>query len=113
VSGWRFQSPETWPSLFSWCSRQKAGPPSPRPSSFSQSRKALVSSGRPEPGPPRPKSGLPKREAPVRYGGSFKTRREASERQRWIGGELAAKRVPEIRFAEQQAEPTLIQAYER
>jgi hypothetical protein len=53
------------------------------------------------------------REAPVRYGGSFKTRREASERQRWIGGELAAKRVPEIRFAEQQAEPTLIQAYER
>jgi integrase len=39
------------------------------------------------------------REAPTRYGGSFKTKREADERRRWISGELAAKRVPDLRFA--------------
>jgi hypothetical protein len=27
------------------------------------------------------------REAPTRYGGSFKTRREADERKRWLSGE--------------------------
>jgi integrase len=36
------------------------------------------------------------RESATRYGGSFKTRREADERKRWIGGELAARRVPDL-----------------
>ena len=36
------------------------------------------------------------REAPTRYGGSFKTKREADERKRWIAGELAARRVPDL-----------------
>jgi integrase len=40
------------------------------------------------------------REAPTRYGGSFKTKAEARERKKWIAGELAAKRPPDIRFAE-------------
>jgi integrase len=53
------------------------------------------------------------REAPTRYGGSFKTKREADERKRWIAGELAAKRVPEIRFSEPQRALTLLEAYER
>jgi integrase len=53
------------------------------------------------------------REAPTRYGGSFKTKREADERKRWIAGELAARRVPEIRFAERERSPTLLEAYER
>jgi integrase len=39
------------------------------------------------------------REAPTQYGGSFKTKREADERKRWIAGELAAKRVPDLNFA--------------
>jgi integrase len=39
------------------------------------------------------------REAPTQYGGSFKTKREADERKKWIAGELAAKRVPDLRFA--------------
>jgi integrase len=39
------------------------------------------------------------REAPVKYGGSFKTKREATVRQQWLAGELAAKRVPDLRFA--------------
>jgi integrase len=38
------------------------------------------------------------REAPTRYGGSFKTKREATVRQNWIAGELAARRVPDLRF---------------
>jgi len=29
------------------------------------------------------------REAPTRYGGCFRTQREALERKRWISGELA------------------------
>src|SRR5918992_5358086 len=40
------------------------------------------------------------REAPTRYGGSFKTKREADERKRWIAGELAARRVPDLRSLE-------------
>jgi integrase len=40
------------------------------------------------------------RESATRYGGSFRTKRQADERKRWIAGELAAKRVPEIRFSE-------------
>jgi hypothetical protein len=39
------------------------------------------------------------REAPTQYGGSFKTKREADGRKKWIAGELAAKRVPDLRFA--------------
>ena len=36
------------------------------------------------------------RESATRYGGSFKTKREADERKRWIAGELAARRVPAL-----------------
>jgi integrase len=36
------------------------------------------------------------REAKTRYGGSFKSKREADERKRWISGELAARRVPDL-----------------
>jgi integrase len=36
------------------------------------------------------------RESKVRYGGSFKTKREATARAGWITGELAARRVPEL-----------------
>jgi integrase len=53
------------------------------------------------------------REAPTTYGGSFKTKREADERKRWVAGELAAKRVPEIRFSEPERALTLLEAYER
>ena len=37
------------------------------------------------------------REAEHRHGGSFKTRREAEARARWIADELAAMRVPDMR----------------
>jgi integrase len=40
------------------------------------------------------------REAPTRYGGSFRTQREALERKRWVAGELAAKRVPDLNWNE-------------
>jgi integrase len=43
------------------------------------------------------------REAPTRYGGSFRTKREADERKRWIAGELGAKRVPDLRWSEPTA----------
>src|ERR1044072_762602 len=36
------------------------------------------------------------RESRTQYGGSFKTKREAGERKRWIAGELAARRVPDL-----------------
>jgi integrase len=39
------------------------------------------------------------REARIRYGGSFATKREATIRAGWIAGELAAHRVPELGFA--------------
>jgi integrase len=39
------------------------------------------------------------REAPTCYGGSFKTKREATARKNWIAGELAAKRIPDLGFA--------------
>jgi integrase len=42
------------------------------------------------------------REARIRYGGSFKTKREATMRAGWIAGELAAQRVPRLGVA---AEP--------
>jgi integrase len=36
------------------------------------------------------------REAPTRYAGSFRTKREANLRKSWITGELAALRVPDL-----------------
>src|SRR5262249_27938347 len=36
------------------------------------------------------------RESVPRYAGSFKTARDARERQRWVDGELAAMRVPDL-----------------
>jgi integrase len=54
------------------------------------------------------------REAPTRYGGSFRTKREALERKNWIGGELAARRVPDLRFAVAETKaPTLEEAAQR
>jgi hypothetical protein len=54
------------------------------------------------------------REAPTRYGGSFKTKREADERKRWISGELAARRVPDLTSLETESKsPTLTEAAER
>jgi hypothetical protein len=53
------------------------------------------------------------RVAPTRYGGSFKTKREADERKRWISGELAAKRVPEIHSAAESNAVTIRQLASR
>lgn len=54
------------------------------------------------------------RESRTRYGGTFKTMREASLRKGWIAGELSALRVPDLSlFApEQQTAPTLAEAAE-
>jgi integrase len=55
------------------------------------------------------------RESATRYGGSFKTKREAAERRGWIAGELAARQVPDLRSLEiavPQA-PTLAEACDR
>lgn len=43
------------------------------------------------------------REARTRYGGSFKRKTDADERRRWIVGELAARRVPDLRSLEADA----------
>jgi integrase len=43
-------------------------------------------------------------EVSPRYGGSFKTRKEALSRKRWVDGELAAMRVPDLALL--QVEPT-------
>jgi integrase len=54
------------------------------------------------------------REASPRYGGSFKTLREAKIRRAWIAGELAALRVPDLRqLAEAGRTPTLAEAAQR
>jgi integrase len=53
------------------------------------------------------------RESATRYGGSFKTKREADERKRWISGELAAKRVPDLAFASAAETVTLRTIAER
>jgi integrase len=55
------------------------------------------------------------RESRVRYGGSFKTMREALARKQWIAGELAGLRVPDLRVltAEPERAPTLEQAAKR
>src|SRR5262245_50035020 len=50
----------------------------------------------------------------IRYGGSFKTKREAQIRKAYIGGELAARRVPELRqLVEQAPARTLAEAAAR
>lgn len=36
------------------------------------------------------------RESKIRYGGTFKSQREAALRKRWIAGELAALRIPDL-----------------
>lgn len=54
------------------------------------------------------------REASPRYGGSFKTKREARIRRDWIAGELAAVRVPDLRqLAAAGQTPTLVEAASR
>jgi hypothetical protein len=50
----------------------------------------------------------------TRYGGSFRTKREAEERRRWIDGELAGRRVPDLRSVElEQRALRLAEAVER
>jgi integrase len=50
----------------------------------------------------------------VRYGGSFKTAREAAARKGWIAGELAARRVPDLRSLDEHVgtAPTVQEAAE-
>jgi integrase len=43
------------------------------------------------------------RESATRYGGSFRTKREATIRRNWIAGELAALRAPDLRLAGESA----------
>lgn len=50
------------------------------------------------------------RESATRYGGSFKTKREADERKRWISGELAARRVPDLGSLEVAARPVTLRS---
>jgi integrase len=53
------------------------------------------------------------RESATRYGGSFRSKREADERRRWIDGELAGRRVPDLGSLDVEAPaPTLAHAYE-
>jgi integrase len=40
------------------------------------------------------------RESATRYGGSFKRKADADERRRWINGEFAARRAPDLRSLE-------------
>jgi integrase len=55
------------------------------------------------------------RESAKHYAGSFATRRDALARQRWVAGELAAMRVPQLGRLETSAAaaPTLAKAAER
>jgi integrase len=53
------------------------------------------------------------RETATRYGGSFRTKREADERKRWVSGELAARRVPKLRTLESETVVTLRTVAER
>ena len=49
-----------------------------------------------------------------RYAGSFSTKREALARKAWVLGELAALRVPDVRFAEERpSSPALADVAER
>ena len=47
------------------------------------------------------------------YAGSFRTRREAEARARWVSGELAAMRVPDVRGLQDLAPVTLAEAASR
>jgi len=55
------------------------------------------------------------RESKIRYGGSFKTKREAKARRDYISGELAGKRVPNLRLevAERLTLRTLAEQWKR
>jgi integrase len=55
------------------------------------------------------------RESATRYGGSFKTKREALGRKQWLDGELAARRLPDFSSLETHAArtPTIADAAER
>jgi hypothetical protein len=53
------------------------------------------------------------RESTPRYGGAFRTMREAKLRRDWIAGELASLRVPDLRLGAQPAETTLATAARR
>jgi integrase len=54
------------------------------------------------------------RESATRYGGSFRSKREADERRRWVDGELAGRRVPNLgSLAPMRRAPTLAEAAER
>ena len=49
-----------------------------------------------------------------KFGGSFKTQREAKIRRDWVAGELAGMRAPDLRLlAEAKAAPTLAEAAKR
>jgi hypothetical protein len=55
---------------------------------------------------------LGERETSDRYGGSFKTLREANARKQWVAGELAALRVPDLRLlADAPAQPPTLREY--
>jgi integrase len=53
------------------------------------------------------------RESAARYGGSFRTKREALARKAWIAGELASLRVPDLRLAGAADAVTVRQLAER
>jgi hypothetical protein len=54
------------------------------------------------------------RETAKRYGGTFRTMKEAKQRRDWINGELSAMRVPNLAALEQPAAaPTVAQVAER
>ena len=54
------------------------------------------------------------RESTPRYAGSFRRREDALARRRWVDGELAAMRVPDLKaLAEPQRVPTLRELAER
>lgn len=52
------------------------------------------------------------RDAPTRYAGSFKVRREAELRLRWIRDHLAQRIVPGLHTLEVRTAPTLAEAAE-
>src|SRR5215207_3011868 len=47
------------------------------------------------------------RESRVRYAGSFATKRDALARKAWVGGELAAMRMPDLRLVIEQDPATV------
>ena len=55
------------------------------------------------------------RESRTRHAGAFRTLREAQERRRWVDGELAAMRVPDLAALQREPAraPTLAEAAER